>query len=318
MTNTQIDENERVQELVVLRGLPGSGKSTYAKNWVAEDPDWRLRVNRDDIRFQLYGAYWGLSQHQENTVSTIEHAQSTAGLNAGLSVIIDATNLKAQTMKDWISAADKRRIPVRFVDIETSVEECIKRDGERFLRGERAVGAGVIRDFAKRYLKKGKLPPTPPILGEKPVAEGEQYVPDESLPGVYIWDVDGTLAKMFGRSPYDWSRVHEDSVIENTARVARYLSEKHDLIVFSGRDEICWDATDKWLRDEAGVQFKELHMRPHKTDHPDDVMKLELFDKHVRYKYNVLGVFDDRRRVCLMWERIGLTLFRVGPIDSDF
>lgn len=317
MTNTQIDENERVQELVVLRGLPGSGKSTYAKLWVAEDPDQRIRVNRDDIRFQLYGKYSGLTQHQENTVSTIEHAQSTAGLNAGLSVIIDATNLRAQDMKDWISAADKRRIPIRFVDIETSVEECIKSDSERFLRGERHVGAEVIRDFAKRYLKKGKFPPIPPILGEKPVAEGEMYEPDESLPGIYLFDIDGTLAKMHGRSPYAWSRVGEDSVVENVARVARLLSEKYPLIIFSGRDEVCYPETEEWLA-RHGIQYKALHMRPRDTDHPDDVMKLELFDQHVRGKYNVLGVFDDRLRVCRMWERIGLTLFRVGPIDADF
>ena len=317
MTNTQIDENERVQELVVLRGLPGSGKSTYAKNWVAEDPDWRIRVNRDDIRFQLYGTYWGLTQHQENTVSTIEHAQSTAGLNAGLSVIIDATNLKAQSMKDWISAADKRRIQIRFVDIETPVDECISRDRLRRINGQRNVGEAVIRDFAKRYLKKGKLPPIPPILGEKPVAEGEMYEPDESLPGVYLFDIDGTLAKMFGRSPYAWSRVGEDSVVENVARVARILSDEHPIIIFSGRDEVCYPETEEWLA-RHNIPYKALHMRPRDTDHTDDVMKLELFDKHVRGKYNVLGVFDDRLRVCRMWERIGLTLFRVGPIDSDF
>ena len=39
--------------LVITRGLPGSGKTTYARAWVAEDREHRARVNRDDIRQML-------------------------------------------------------------------------------------------------------------------------------------------------------------------------------------------------------------------------------------------------------------------------
>lgn len=36
--------------LTITRGLPGSGKSTWAKAWTAADPTCRARVNRDDLR----------------------------------------------------------------------------------------------------------------------------------------------------------------------------------------------------------------------------------------------------------------------------
>jgi len=36
----------------ILIGLPGSGKSTYAKNKVANSNNW-IRVNRDDFRAML-------------------------------------------------------------------------------------------------------------------------------------------------------------------------------------------------------------------------------------------------------------------------
>ena len=38
------------QVLFITRGVPASGKSTFAMRWVAEKPDSRSRVNRDDIR----------------------------------------------------------------------------------------------------------------------------------------------------------------------------------------------------------------------------------------------------------------------------
>lgn len=315
MTNT-FDETTRKKQLVVLRGIPGSGKSTYARNWVAEDPDWRVRVNRDDLRFLNYGVYWGLSRHQEETISTLEHALSTAALKAELSVIIDATNLKARYLKDWISAADKHGAEFVVVDMDTPVEECIARDKARAERGERAVGEDVIRDFAKRFIQKGKFPAIPELLPQE-VAEGRPYEHTEGLPEIYLFDIDGTLARMHGRSPFAWDRVGEDSVIEDVARVARVLAERAPLIIFSGRDEVCKDITVEWLN-AAEIPFKEIHMRPLDTQHSDDVMKLELFDAHIRGKYNVLGVFDDRLRVCRMWEKLGLTLFRVGPLDSAF
>lgn len=318
---TTFDETTRTKQLVLLRGLPGSGKSTYARAWVEEDPDFRVRVNRDDICFALYGKYWGLTQHQEETVSTVEHATSTAALKSGLSVIIDATNFKASGNKDWISAADRHKAEFVVVDIETPVEECVKRDMVRGVRGDRAVGEAVIRDFAKRYLQKGKFPPKPVKMEHMVVEVGAPYEHTEGLPFVWLFDVDGTLARMQGRSPFAWDRVHEDTLIEDVARVAHLLSREYPVIVFSGRDEVCFDATWEWLEGVAGLSPKALHMRPTATngvDLPDDVVKLDLFEKHIRGKYNVAGVFDDRLRVCRMWENLGLTLFRVGPLDSAF
>ena len=42
-----------MSKLILCQGIQGSGKSTYAKKWVAEDPEHRVRLNYDDLRNML-------------------------------------------------------------------------------------------------------------------------------------------------------------------------------------------------------------------------------------------------------------------------
>ena len=44
-------------KIILCRGIQGSGKTTWAKQWVLEDPEHRVRFNNDDIRNML-GKYW--------------------------------------------------------------------------------------------------------------------------------------------------------------------------------------------------------------------------------------------------------------------
>jgi hypothetical protein len=60
----------------------------------------------------------------------------------------------------------------------------------------------------------------------------------------------------------------------------------------------------------------ELHMRPAGDVRNDAIVKLELFDQHVRDRYRVAYVLDDRDRVVRAWRSIGLTVLQVA--DGDF
>lgn len=57
MYNQKVNQKALVQKkmskLIITRGLPASGKSTWAKQWVLEDPEHRVRINQDDIRLML-------------------------------------------------------------------------------------------------------------------------------------------------------------------------------------------------------------------------------------------------------------------------
>lgn len=301
------------QTLVITRGLPGSGTTEWAKDWVDEDPTWRIRVSRFDIARQIFNAYpWNLSEQQLSTVSHMQHSMVNGALKAKLSVVVeDPNNLEAQTIREWMSLADRYKVKFENKDFEMPFDTAYK---------STIYPQDAFRKFYN-FTVKGKLQPMP----EKPEvqhldATAQTYVPDESLPTAYIFDLDGTLFRMIGRSPFAYHRVLEDEVIHNVARVAKILHNNGDEIIFmTGREDSCRDLSIQALKGAGFDTVDHIYMRPTgDKDTPDQDLKLQLFNDHVRNRFNVVGVYDDRRKVCKMWEEIGLTLFRVGPMDADF
>lgn len=288
------------QELVILRGLQGSGKTTFAHEWVAQDPDWRFRVNRDDIRKSAYNMFWGLSHHMEGTISLAEVAQAEAALNAGLSVIIDATNLKARTVKEWYAVANALGVKSRVHDLTTPLEECIVNDMKR----DKKVGEDVIRNYNDRFFQKGKLPPVPENIEVEPM--GQAWTPNPDLPKAIWVDVDGTLAERVHddapqpvRGPFEEHRVFEDAVIEHIADLVRLLhAGGYKIIIMSGRTDSCQEETERWLF-HHGIPYDEIFMRRTVEDkgHKDNLVKHDLFWANVAPKYNVVFCLDDRQQV---------------------
>lgn len=147
---------------------------------------------------------------------------------------------------------------------------------------------------------------------------------DKDLPWCQIYDIDGTLAIRGERGPYDWDRVGEDTVNEDVAHLIRsyYLdSDCPDEIIFmSERDEICRQATFDWIADSS-IPYNcigPLLMRKHDDNRDDVIVKEEMYNKHIKGKYNVRIVVDDRPKVCRMWCRLGLPVFQVGDPDVEF
>lgn len=138
-------------ELVICRGIPASGKSTFSKQWVGEKPKERIRVCRDDIR-RMLGPY--RVPQREMLVTEIELDCTINGLLNGYSVILDATNLNEVFLERFLDkVSEKVEYPhykIVYKDFfDVSLEECIKRDKER----EFSVGEEVVTRFYQNYRK---------------------------------------------------------------------------------------------------------------------------------------------------------------------
>ena len=144
------------------------------------------------------------------------------------------------------------------------------------------------------------------------------------LPNAIICDIDGTLAHMNGRSPYDTSRYSEDTKDDFVHSLfatlcTRYLAER---IIVSGRSEEFREVTEQWLHDH-GVTYKHLYMRdPNRKDEKgnrinDAIIKREIYEQHIAPNYHVVCCIDDRNRVVDMWRNeLGLICLQVA--DGDF
>jgi predicted kinase len=289
--------------LTLTRGLPASGKTTWARAQAGA-----VRVNRDDLRRMLHGA----ATHEgraEVMVTVAQRAQLDALLRAGADVICDDTNLRSRVLRELaeMGLACGARVVLRdFTDVP--VEECIARDAARDPASR--VGEAVIRGMYDRYLA-GKSLPLPVPSFELPPAS--VYVPPDGTPSAVLVDIDGTVATMDGRSPYDMARVAEDVPNAPVVEAVRAMHAAGHLVVFcSGRSEDARGATTDWLAEHVGVPYAALHMRPMGDQRRDAVVKQEIFEREIRDRYRILCVFDDRAQVVRMWRSLGLPVFQVA------
>lgn len=293
--------------LIITRGLPASGKTTWAKAWLAEDPGNRARVNRDDLRAMLFSEptyEWA----QEEQVTAIQRATVAGLLGSGKDVVCDDTNLRPKYVREWQRFADGNGVEVfSVIDHEIDADEAVRRDVVR----SNPVGEEVIRRMAQKFMPKGKFLPLPEAPSEVPA---EVYVAPPGLPTAVLVDIDGTVAiKHPDRDIYDLSRVHEDlpngPVIE-AVRAARLAG--HEVIFCSGRDAVARECTEEWLATHVAAEGEQLYMRTEGDRRRDSIVKRELFDLHVRDRYDVQYVLDDRNQVVEMWRGLGLTCMQVA------
>ena len=145
----------------------------------------------------------------------------------------------------------------------------------------------------------------------------ETYKPSANLPLAIMVDIDGTLAHAVDRSPFEWHKVGQDSADETVVQVvtmyAAYV-HRYKSIIMSGRDSVCRKETEDWL-DLYDIPYDHLYMRAESDNRKDSIVKRELFDKHIRDKFNIKLVLDDRNQVVDMWRDLGLKVFQVASGD---
>ncbi|BDQ20043.1 AAA family ATPase [Rhodococcus qingshengii] len=279
-------------KLLMLKGLPGSGKSTYARQLVEKNQ--YTRVNKDDLRAMLYnGAH---SKSKEATVLNIRDAVILEALSKGSNVVVDDTNFAPIHEIRLRELAKEHGAQFEFKLIDTPLQTCIEQDLKRL----NSVGQKVIMQMYEQWLKP------------KPAAK-PRY--DPTLPNAVICDIDGTLAHMINRGPYDTSKYVDDAKDDTVHRAFARIAEGDTRIICSGRSADHRESTEQWLATH-GITYDLLLMRPEGDVRKDSIVKRELYETFVEGKYNVRLVLDDRNQVVDMWrDELGLTCFQVAPGD---
>lgn len=138
------------------------------------------------------------------------------------------------------------------------------------------------------------------------------------MENIYLCDIDGTLADFKGhRGPFDEHKVLDDVPLPTVGVIRALVETGARIIYFSGRTDKCYIDSSEWIFNHVGHN-PELYMRKAGDFRSDDIIKEELYNKHIKDQYNVLGVFDDRLKVVRMWEKLGLWVFNCNQGNKEF
>lgn len=280
----------------MLKGLPGSGKSTKAKEIIGQG-NW-VRLNKDLLRKMLHFDKF-TNINEKLTIDTEKHlARYFIGIN--VNVLVDDTNF-GRYEDAWSGLCKELGCKFEKIEIETDIEECVKRDSTR--DEDERVGKEVILNMAMR---------------------NGIYRPEK---GFCLCDLDGTVADITHRLQYakgeakDWKKffslIHEDRPREEVIRKLIDFSVSGLEVVFvSARPEDYKKETIDWLEKNVVPRlpngYLTLIMRRSGDKRPDTEVKKEVLDTYFREKDLVKVVIDDRPSVIRMWRENGLEVVDVG------
>jgi predicted kinase len=111
--------------LIVLVGIPGSGKS----EWARRNARGAVVVSQDDLIDAITPCGFDFSYRA--IYAAAENAVAAAGLESGLPVIVDRTNRTRELRQRWIEAARAHGCPVVAVAMTSDAELCRARNRAR-------------------------------------------------------------------------------------------------------------------------------------------------------------------------------------------
>ncbi len=282
-----------MKKVVILQGLPASGKSTYAKELLLKEKGRWVRVNKDLLRQMCHASHW--SKANEKFIVNLRNQIILMALEEGKHVIVDDTNFSSHIEQIKQLVKGKAEVKVNDSFLKVPVEDCIKRDLQRL----NSVGKDVIMSMYNQFVRQ-----------DIPQAE---YNPQ--LEDAIIVDMDGTLAIMNDRSPFDVTKCDRDLPNKPVLETVYKWQDEMKIIIVSGRTDDGQELTQKWL-EENKVNYTALHMRKTGDMRKDSILKQEIYENFIRDQYNIKFILDDRNQVVKRWRDLGLTVFQVA--DGDF
>lgn len=304
-----------MSKLILCQGIQGSGKSTYAKKWVSEKPEQRVRLNYDDLRNML-GDYWVPSR--EHMLRAIENSFLLEAMIKGYDIIIDNMNLNPRTIakyegiiKTW-NNEQKNKYEMEKILFDTPVDECIRRDSLR----NNPIGEVVIKRTWNTYRNY--------IIGESiKKMKSKEMKQDPNLPHCILVDMDATLFLNTNGRPFygddlEPTDILKDEPIPATITLVKAYAATGNLVIgLSGREDrpqirAC---TLKQCQN-VGINLDALILRPIGSRKRGEVSKKELFEENIQGKYYVDFVLDDSTKVVKMYRDLGLTCLQ--PNEGKF
>jgi predicted kinase len=299
---------------IMTIGCSACGKNTWVDEFVRTQPlndidtdknPWVV-IERDVIRFtdilQNKGVKdwtrYKFKRQNEEKVTVIQDRQIQEAFDNGQNIIICETNLNPKNRNAMVLKLTEMGYSVEFKEFEVDLNTLWKRDAQRF----GGVGHLVIYRQYQQWLEyKG----------------ARKYVQNDSLPDAIVFDVDGTLATMHNRGPFDWMKVDQDHYRREVCDMLDgFVVKDYEIIIATGRDGSAEELTKKWL-DAGDLLYDDFYIRPEGNFEKDFVIKERMLWE-MEKKYNICAWVDDRPQVSNHLRLLGVNVIQVADPYVDF
>lgn len=330
-----------MNKCILMRGYAGSGKSFKAKQ-LAEEFGNCVICSAD--------TYWIDSKGNYNfDVSKLKLAHEYCynefkkAVTAGKNVIVDNTNLKFEDCKKYFDYILKNNnvgtyryaidiCEVSFNDLDTAISLRTNReDGKNIPKDKMRSMFDLFKKLNCISLMTSNYIGKIDFVFERDVVE-YNWLENSTQPekkNCVICDLDGTLAifKLADgtmlRNAFDASLCESDLINSSVAKTISALELVGNEIIFvSGREDKFRVQTEAFLKrvsEKYGMNVgNKLYMRKSGDFRSDDIVKNEIYSNHIKDKYNVVCVFDDRPKVVKLWRALGLFVFDCNYRGEEF
>lgn len=286
-------------KVIMLRGLPGSGKTTWAEAWKAENPAQRVVITKDDIGMEIAQVNTKCETPRNKDfrkkIKARQESLIKQALKQGKDVCIADTNLPGEVEKTYRVWCDESGIDYTFEVndsfLDVPLMEVLDRNNKR---GCDMVPESVIFEMYNTFIR------------------GRHFLTQNvNNPACVVFDMDGTLAEKGDRGIYEWDKVGVDTPNLPIVELARMFADNgYKIVIVSARQatEACVMATWQWL--EANhIPFDDILMRKDGDSRRDWIVKQELLDEVLKSYYVHLWV-DDRFQVVTHIRSLGINVLQ--------
>lgn len=309
------------QEFILTRGVPASGKSTWAKQWVVAAPN-RVRINRDDIREELFGKEYHGNQTGKAEIRVTEHEYERIqrALRENKSVVSDNMHMNPRFLKAYHNMAKEAGLKLQHRDFPISKEEAFRRNAAR----ERVVPEHVIEKIYEEHVGPN---------GEFHYFDGD-YTPREFVapekPGQMAlgFDLDGSLDDTRGITHYvkrpkhrDFDMFHRSSLFTpanpEVLQILRDAQERgFAVLITTARSEKYREVSEVWLN-KIGVRPDNMFMRENDDNRPDFEVKHDMYNQKIKPHYDLVRMIDDNTQAIDAWKKNGIAVTEVPGFTTD-
>jgi adenylate kinase family enzyme len=308
--------------LMVLIGPAGSGKTTFAKEYIQKNPGW-VRVSRDDLRKQVlgerdFGSYFKENNLQlEKHITSLQMEQIRYWLMQDFNVLIDNPHLKI----DYLFAyqhffghmADILFVPMRDIDSATCKTRIINREGSQ------VDVSYVDRHFEnfQRVLLEAADVIDKPIYRRNDKRFKFSQLQKTTSKDCIIVDIDGSIANSGWRKRNEGEKMTLDKPITQLHFLLNQIKgkdpSKFTVVYLTGRDEKWRDQTIQWLKKNEFPWDNELHMRKSGDLRSEIAVKTDLLFEKIAGKFRPIFAIDDHLQVCHgVWYKLGIFCLNVN------